>query len=431
MIKEKKAWVVAVDMGYGHQRTAYPLKKFALGEKIINANSYSSIPQKDKLFWESTRRFYEFISNFKKTPLIGNFAFSVFDAFQRIPEFYPKKDLSKPTLNLKKIFSLIKKGWGRDLVQKLNKKPAPLITTFFIPAFMAEYFGYQGEIFCVICDADVSRTWVSLEPRNSGIKYFVPNVWVKNRLKLYGVKDKNIFLTGYPLPVENIGSERNFEIAKKDLACRILNLDPEGKYRKSYNSLIEKYVGVLARQSNHQLTILFSIGGAGAQKEIVNDYLRSLAQQIKNNKIKIIISAGVKSRIADYFFRVIVKLGLEKSLYKNIEILSGEKIDDFFGKFNSKLSETDILWTKPSELSFYSGLGLPILIAPPVGSQEEFNKKWLLKTGAGILEEEPRYANHWLLDYVKSGRFAQAAMQGFIEVEKAGVFNIERICFKK
>lgn len=36
--KISKAWVVTVDMGYGHQRAAYPLKKFAYGG-IINANA--------------------------------------------------------------------------------------------------------------------------------------------------------------------------------------------------------------------------------------------------------------------------------------------------------------------------------------------------------------------------------------------------------
>ena len=29
--EQSKAWVVAVDMGYGHQRAAYPLKDIAYG----------------------------------------------------------------------------------------------------------------------------------------------------------------------------------------------------------------------------------------------------------------------------------------------------------------------------------------------------------------------------------------------------------------
>ena len=35
----KKAWVVAVDMGYGHQRTAYPLRDIAFSGKVVSANS--------------------------------------------------------------------------------------------------------------------------------------------------------------------------------------------------------------------------------------------------------------------------------------------------------------------------------------------------------------------------------------------------------
>jgi len=33
-------WLISVNMGYGHQRTAYPLKDLAFEEKIINANDY-------------------------------------------------------------------------------------------------------------------------------------------------------------------------------------------------------------------------------------------------------------------------------------------------------------------------------------------------------------------------------------------------------
>ena len=44
---EKKAWVVAVDMGYGHQRAAYPLKDMAYGD-IINANSDKMISGQEK-----------------------------------------------------------------------------------------------------------------------------------------------------------------------------------------------------------------------------------------------------------------------------------------------------------------------------------------------------------------------------------------------
>jgi len=438
---EQKVWLISVNMGYGHQRTAYPLADLAFEGRIINANDYQGIPKKDRKIWETSRKFYEFISNFRRVPLIGKAVFSVFDEFQKIVRFYPKRDLSKPTFTLKQNYSLFKKGWGKDLIERLKEKPLPLITTFFTPAFMAEFFHYPsaakgGEertffeypapIFCVVCDADIARTWAPLNPKLSKIKYFAPTERVVERLKLYGIKKENIFLTGYPLPLENIGSE-NLEILKEDLSYRLLNLDPQKRYYQKYKILIEKDLGKLPEKPDHPLTIMFSVGGAGAQKEIEIKILKSLIKKIKANEVKIILSAGIRKKVKEYFLKNIRKLNLERYLNKNITILYQETIEDYFREFNQRLRKTDILWTKPSELSFYSALGIPIIIAPSIGSQEEFNKRWLLKSGFGILEENPDYTEQWLFDWLKKGYLAEAAMEGFVEGEKLGTYNIEKI----
>ncbi len=431
MIQENRAWIIAVDMGYGHQRTAYPLKELS-GNGIINANSYSGIPLKDKKIWEASRNFYEFISNFKKIPLFGSFAFSIFNKFQEILSYYPKRDLSKPNIVLKRIFSLIKKGWGRDLINKLQitnyklQTNLPIVSTFFIPSFMAEEFNYPGEIFCVICDADIARSWVSLEPTKSRIKYFAPCSWVADRLKLYGVKEKNIYLTGYPLPKTNIGTE-GMEILKEDLSHRLLNLDPQKKYRERYQPVIKSYIGKLPEESNHPLTIMFSVGGAGAQKEIAIKVVKSLSEKIKKEEVKIILSAGIKEKVKNYFLSEIKKLGIKNEIDKGIEIIFKNKIEDYFEEFNQKLRKTDILWTKPSELCFYAGLGLSLILAPSIGSQEDFNRKWVLHIGAGFNQENPNNTDQWLFDLLNGGRLAEAAMQGFIEMEQLGAFKIEKI----
>ena len=425
-----KAWVISVNMGYGHQRTSYPLRDLAFEGKVINANDYVGIAKNDRRVWEGTRKGYEFISNFYRTPLIGKAVFAIFDKFQKILRFYPKRDLSKPNFQLKQTLFQIKRGWGKDLIEKLkveNKKlknNLPLISTFFTPAFMAEFFNYPGEIFCVICDTDISRTWASLNPKKSKIKYFAPTSWVVGRLKLYGVKEENIFYTGYPLPLENIGDEK-MEILKKDLENRIFNLDPQRQYSKKYKVLIDEYFGRLPEKPTHPLTLMFAVGGAGAQKEIGIKIVKSLIKELKKNKIKVILVAGIRKKVKDYFEENIKEMGLEKN--KNIEIIFDENIENYFQKFNFALRTTDILWTKPSEISFYTALGLPIIIAPPLGSQEEFNKKWLLKLGSGIPQENPNYTNQWLFDFLESGRFAEFAMQGFIEGEKLGTLNIEKI----
>lgn len=416
-------------MGYGHQRTAYPLKELAYKQTIFNANDYVGIPQADKNVWESSRRFYEFISRFKRIPLIGEGAFALFNRFQEIPVYYPRRDLSGATVSLKNIFNAIKGGWGRHFVLKISKKRIPLITTFFIPAFMAEFFDYPEEIYCVVCDADISRAWASLEPEKSRIKYFAPDAWVVNRLKLYGVKEENIFLTGYPLPLENIGNRRQ-DILKEDLRCRILNLDPKMLYYKDYEPLIEDQIGKLPKKADHNLTIMFSIGGAGAQSEIVKEYLKSLSERIRRREINIIISCGIRKEIKELFLEFIKKIGLQDNVDKNIEVFFEKDIQDYFAVFNKKLRKTDILWTKPSELSFYSGLGIPIIMAPSIGSQEDYNRKWLLSIGSGVIQEDPKYANQWIFDYLESGRFAKAALRGFIEINNLGTYNIKKLVFK-
>jgi len=424
---EKSAWIVSVNMGYGHQRTAFPLRDLSVGGKVVCANDYEGILKEDKRIWDSVKSGYELVSKMKEIPVIGGFIFFLFDQFQKILSFYPKRDLSKPSFQLEKTYSLIHKEWGRHLIKKLSKKPLPFISTFFIPAFMAEYFHYPGEIYCVVCDADISRAWAPFLPKRSRIKYFVPTERVVERLKLYGVKESNIFLTGYPLPQELLGS-KSVTILKDDLKSRILNLDPKKRYEKYYKPLIDRYLGYMPSKSDHPLTLMFAVGGAGSQKEIAIQVATSLAKKIKNGKMGMILSAGTKEWVNEYFEKELSMLGLLNN--DNIEIVFDNDINRYFEKFNLALKRTDILWTKPSELSFYSSLGIPIIIAPSIGSQEDFNRRWLLKSGFGILQDDPKNTDQWLSDWLEKGYLAEAAMQGFIEGEKLGTFNIKEIIDK-
>jgi hypothetical protein len=422
----KKVWLVDVTMGYGHKRTAYSLRSLAFGGKIWHADDYEGQPFTDKKAWLASLRTYEFFSRFQEFPFLGKAVFSFLDKFQRIAPFYPKRNLSKPNFQLKQLVFLIKKGFGKDLIEKLKNQPLPLVTTFFTPALMAQLFHYPGEIYCVICDSDISRTWALFNPRQSRVKFFAPTLRVKERLKLYGVKEENIFLTGYPLPPENIGDEK-MEILKEDFRFRLLNLDPAKIFFQKYRFFFENSLQRLPLNSNHPFTLMFAVGGAGAQKEIGVLVVQSLKKEIETNKIKIILSCGVKKEVKDYFEKAIKRMNLNNFLGKNLEILFAEKAEDYFDQFNLALRKTDVLWSKPSELSFYAGLGLPFIIAPPLGSQEEFNRDWLLKVGAAILQENPRYTNEWLFDFLKEGLLLKAAVSGFLEIEKLGFFNIKRI----
>lgn len=426
-----KAWIVAVDMGYGHQRAAYPLRHLSPTGKVLIANNYEGIPRRDSFLWSSTRKLYETFSRFSNLPLVGKYLFGLMDYLQQIPEFYPRRDLSKPISQVNQIYSMIRLGWGKDLIKHLNTEDIPLITTFFTVAFFAEEHNFKNEIYIVICDADISRAWVAKNPAKSRIKYLAPCRRVVDRLKLYGVKEENIFLTGFPLPEENIGGAQ-LKTIKADLAERVVNLDPGHHYRDKYSSTLKQFLQDIKIDAHHRhpLTITFAVGGAGAQKGLATAILASLKKKILAEEINLNLVAGSRNDVYVYFKKRICEAGLEKNFGRNLKIIFALHKEDYFKELNEALRKTDILWTKPSEMVFYSALGLPIVMAPSLGSQEVYNRLWLKTIGAGITQNDPRYTHEWLFDWVDSGWLAEASMSGFLDGRQFGVSNITDVVFK-
>lgn len=421
-----------MDMGLGHQRAAYPLRKLAY-RGIINANNYPGMPARDRVLWRRSRLFYEFVSRFKHVPFLGNPLFELYDTLQAIPPFYPKRDLSRATTQVREIMRIIEHAhWGEHLIARLAKKKLPIVSTFFVPALMAEYYKYPGEIYCLATDTDISRAWVSANPGVSRIKYFAPTHRVADRLHLYGVPRQNIFLTGFPLPVENTGGV-DLRLLRHDVRDRLANLDPKRIYFKRHRQILLEHLGYgrLPRVSPHPLMLTFAVGGAGAQRDIAVTALESLAERIRRHDISYTLIAGIHNDISTYFRSAVRRLGLLKELGKHIHIVFSNSKEDYFHKFNRVLRHTDILWSKPSELSFYTALGVPLIIAPPIGSQEVFNKRWVESVGSGVFQEDPRYTHEWLFDWLDSGWLAEAAMEGFLEAPKFGTYNINTIISEK
>ncbi len=421
-------YVIAVDMGYGHQRAAYPFLENA-HRGIINANRYQGISSKERRMWEGGRTWYEIISRFKNVPFLGTTAFAIMDSYQKIEPFYPKRDLSRNSAQQKYFYNQVKKGLGKSLIEELNKNPLPFVTTFFVPAYFAEYYGYKEKIYCVVCDADIARAWAPFNPKTSKINYLVPNKRVKARLELYGVRPEKIFITGFPLPKDNIGGLKQ-KTLRADLASRIYNLDPRSVYRRKYNKLIENYLCPVKsiKKPDRPITITFVVGGAGAQRDIGITLVKKLKDKIKQNKIRLNLIAGVRNDVYLYFKNEVKRQGLDK--LDNIRIIYTEDKLNHFKVFNKILRHTDILWTKPSELTFYSGLGLPIIMAEPIGSQERYNRGWLLAIGAGVDSQDPQYVDEWLFDWLDSGWLAEAAMEGFLDAPRMGTYHIEDIVLK-
>lgn len=426
--KSAKAWVIAVDMGYGHERAAYALRDLAYGGNILIANKYPGIPKSERDNWKKLRELYETVSRFKSAPVVGDMIFEVMDKLQEIKPFYPRRDLSRPTIQVKQTYHLIRNGLGKHLIEYCSRNPLPLIATYFQAAFAAEEYDYPGDIYCIICDADCSRAWVPINPSISRIKYFASNGRVVERLKLYGVRPENIFLTGFPLPKELIGGPKG-QVIKRDLSRRLQNLDPKGIFRKKYDRQLISYLGKNWQKLNHKhpLTLTFTVGGAGAQKNIGRQIITSLQEKIRQGKIRLNLVTGTHNDAVPYYLETIRELKLNRFLGKYLNICNAANRAEYFKKFSDLLHTTDILWTKPSELSFYTGLGLPIIMAPPIGSQEEFNRIWLKTVNGGVTQNDPRYTNEWLFDWVDSGGLARLAWNGFIEAPTHGAYRIESI----
>lgn len=421
-----KAWVVSADMGYGHQRAVYPLRDIA-EEGIITVGSSEAVSKSEQKLWKRLLNAYEFFSRAKGIPIIGPPFFSMLDSLMRIPSFYPMRNLSSSTFQVNLLESLIEKGLCKGMLDKTSTKNLPLITSFYASAVAADKKGFN-KIYCIICDADINRVWVAKDPWESRIEYFVPCGKAAQRLKAYGVPEERIHLTGFPLPTELLGDE-NLSVLKKDLAQRLFYLDPKGKFWTRHGKNVEHFLGKgnCVFINNRKLTITYAVGGAGAQKEIGEKIAVSLKDKLKANEIRLVLVAGIRKEVNDFFESVKKEIDPDGN---SIKIIYSETLHGYFDQFNQTLHETDILWTKPSELSFYAALGIPIIMSPIIGSQEKFNRKWLREIQAAMKQETPDYTDQWLYDLLNRGTLAESAWDGFLKARKLGTFKIKQVLEK-
>jgi hypothetical protein len=421
-----RAWVVTADMGFGHQRAAHALAYLAEGG-VLTAGSKDVTDPEEAKFWQRLTWSYEFLSRTKNVPLVGGALFGVMDAFLRIPPFYPLRDLSFPSINNYLVDKLIHDGLGKSLLERLRSRRLPMISTFYAPCLAAD-LAHHDAVYSVICDADLNRVWVASKARASRIRYFAPCGRAMRRLRQYGVSDDRIFITGFTLPRENIGGP-GMEVLKGDLIARLGRLDPKGRFMSVYGSTVAELLGARPNPSDGRarVTVTFAVGGAGAQTEIGLMLVQALKPGILDGRFRLVLVAGVNRLVEKIFHEFVVRVGLEPMLGDGVVIVREDHKPAYFDRFNALMRETDILWTKPSELSFYSALGLPIITAPALGSQEVKNQRWLTDKGCAVPQYTPTLALEWLSDMLKDGVFAEKALSGFIKNRKLGVYKIEEV----
>ena len=417
-------WLAAADMGFGHLRAIHPLRNLAHGGTIILGRNDGTTPMEERL-WKNMTGIYERFSRARRIPLIGKGLFQLLNAFLEIPSFYPMRNLSRTTFQVRLLESLIARGLCSGFLSTIGQEPLPLVTSFYAAAIAADRAGFD-RIYCIVCDADLNRVWVARDPSESGIIYFAPCGKAAQRLRSYGVQYDRIKITGFPLPHELLGG-KELPVLKSSLARRLRTLDPKNRFWPLHRRNVEYFLGAdnCHQAGNRQLTITYTVGGAGAQKDIGGKIASSLRRRLANGEVRLNLVAGTKPAVRDYFEEVRERLG--EACARNIFVVHGETLDEYFDRFNETMRETDILWTKPSELSFYCGLGIPVIISPAIGPQEYFNRRWLTEIQAGIRQENPEFTDQWLYDFLDNGRFAEAAWAGFLKARKLGTYKILEI----
>jgi hypothetical protein len=418
-----KAWVVSINMGLGHQRATHALLDIAEEGVLLVGEKETSSPEEIKL-WHRITGGYELISRIKKIPISGSVLFSIMDKFMAIAPIYPLRDMSKPGFQTKLIYHYIKKGLGKSLMKKIETKSLPLICSYPVPALIADYYNY-GRNYCIVTDAEINRAWVPKEPAASRTVYMAPCSRALQRLRQYGVLDERIFLTGFPLPKTILGTEK-LEILRHDLGQRLHYLDPQKKFWPLHELNVKHFLGkqFIHFKNERLFSIAFAVGGAGAQTDIGLKIAKSLKEKILKKELKFYLIAGVREEVKTYFEHGLKDLGLSTKL---VPIIYSQNTLEYFDEFSKLMRVIDVLWTKPSELIFYAALGLPIIMSDPIGSQEGYNKKWLLEIQAGITQEDPEYANEWLIDLWKYGRLAESAWDGFLKARKFGTYKIYEV----
>src|SRR5438876_1161545 len=160
----------------------------------------------------------------------------------------------------------------------------------------------------------------------------------------------------------------------------------------------------------------------GAQRAIATKLLRALARPLRAGRVALALVAGRRRDVARGLRAAASSEGLAG--HPAVELLEEPDTLLYLRKFNALLARTDVLWTKPSEMTFFAALGLPVIAAPPVGVHEERNLRWAMEQGALLMQGDPDRAGEWLPRWIADGTLARAAWNGFLKLPKLGLYEI-------
>lgn len=410
--------IVAVEMGYGHLRAAHTLAE-SFGTGILRMDLPPVAAPVEAALWHGMRKFYNCLSQACDWPMTGSAAKVL---LEKITEITPLKTNGhfEPATMLARVAD---KLTGSVVGQGLRARAAgrPLLATYPAAA-MAASRAPGSSIFCLATDTDLNRAWASPKPMEVAIEYLAPVQRVVDRLRSFGVPQKRIHLTGFPLPEKLVANSQS------SLARRIHRLDPTGAFRNQMgNKTAALFRNSIQPSSVEPIALTLAIGGAGSQIPHLGQILKSLRKGIQERKFRLTLVAGTRADVAETLGRMVQAVGLSMEDENVVKVLFAARPEEYFRLFEDCLENTDLLWTKPSELVFYAALGLPILLAPPLGGQEYANRKWLLSNDAACDSGDPALMDQLIDRQLAAGDFCRLAVNGYLKLDRNGLVRIREI----
>lgn len=407
--------VTALDMGYGHLRAAASVAS-ACGAEVVEADRPPLASDAESALWRRARSWYEALSRGADAWYAPG-ARALLDIVTGIPAPDCTRDRSAPNLAARQLDRLVRQGMGARLAARLRDTGEQLVATFYAHAIAADAHGAE-RVHLVVTDSDVNRVWVSADPKRSRLTYFVPTDGTAARIASYGVPRERIRVTGFPLPPELVGE--GDATARAALAARMARLDPSGAFRAAHRDELTPVLGDDARDAPRPPTVVFAVGGAGAQCGVARTLLTAWRRELERGEIRLVLVAGTRPCVAERFERWL----RDARLGASVRLLFEPDFSSYYRSFNETLASADVLWTKPSELTFYAALGLPLVLARPLGVHERRNRDLAISLSAAVNGRESLATARRLPSLVKDGTLAAAAWAGFTRMPRTGASRI-------
>jgi hypothetical protein len=158
---------------------------------------------------------------------------------------------------------------------------------------------------------------------------------------------------------------RNLGVGEKFIDISGHPLDPH--VFTSRKKIFERVQGSL---SNGELTVGLYIGGFGPkkQKQALLEVVRELGAEVKSGKLKIKAITGKHKDYKLALKKTLKELGIEKI----VEVYNTKSFKEIVKVgHNFMLKDNNVMFSRPSELVFYSlATGIPHILFSPVGPQE-------------------------------------------------------------